>query len=165
MQWYVNLMTILAIAVLAWIVVEWLGRPIRAMLDLRHDVLQQLRALACVAPPSPRETAVSTREIREYDLAVRNVRHAQSIFNELGTQLLAFGENEPLAVNALASIGLHPVAAGSALIGLSAGYSRPEIDRAGLREQIEGALRLRRAAGAANPTLSEPLFFPKQAAG
>ncbi|MEO6783282.1 MAG: hypothetical protein ABI407_17765, partial [Bradyrhizobium sp.] len=57
--------------------------------------------------------------------------------------------NEPVAANAVASIGLNPAAAGSALIGLSVGCSRPDTDRAGLRHQIENALRLTCAAPAA----------------
>jgi HAMP domain-containing protein len=142
MQWYVYLMTISATAVLGWVALEWLGRPIRALLDLRHNVLEQMHALGNVSPPSPREMAVSSREIHEYDEAMKTLRYAQSIFRELGSQLLAFCENEPVAANAVVSMGLHPVAAGSALIGLSAGYSRPDIDRAQLRNQIETALRL-----------------------
>jgi hypothetical protein len=143
MQWYVCLMTIAAAAVLGWVAVELLARPIRTLLELRHSVLEHMRVLGNIAPPNPRETAVSSREIHEYDQAVRNVRQAQSIFGELGSQLLAFGENEPIAAGALASIGLHPVAAGNALVGLSMGYSRPATDRDGLRDQIVRALRLR----------------------
>ena len=142
MQWYVCLMTIAATAVLGWVALEWLGRPIRALLDLRHSVLEQMLVLGNISLPNPRETAVSSRDIHEYDEAMRSVRHAQSIFHELGSRLLAFGENEPIAANALASIGLHPATAGSALIGLSLGYCRPDFDRAGFRNQIESALRL-----------------------
>lgn len=142
MLWYVYLMTISATAVLGWVALELLGRPIRALLNLRRNVLEQMLVLGNISLPSPRETAVSSREIHEYDQAMRNVRQAQGIFRDLGSQLLAFGENEPIAANAVASIGLNPVAAGSALIGLSMGYSRPDTDRAGLRNQIENALRL-----------------------
>ena len=100
--------------------------------------------------PNPRETAVSSREIREYNQAVRNVREAQRIFRDLGSQLLAFGENEPAARNALAAIGLNLVAAGGGLIRLSVAYSRLDADRAVLRNQIEKALRLTDAAPVAS---------------
>jgi len=149
MLWYVDLMTISATAVLGWVALELLGRPIRALLDLRRSVLEQMLVLGNISLPNPRETAVSSREIQAYDQAMRNVRQAQCIFGELGSQLLAFSENEPVAANAVASIGLNPAAAGSALIGLSVGYSRPDTDRAGLRHQIENALRLTCAAPAA----------------
>lgn len=146
MLWYVYLMTISATAVLGWVALELLGRPIRTLFDLRRNVREQMLVLGNISLPNPRETAVSSREIHEYDQAMRNLRQAQCIFRDLGSQLLAFGENEPVAANALASIGLNPVAAGSALIGLSVGYCRPDTDRAGLCNQIENALRLTCAA-------------------
>ena len=149
MLWYVYLMTISAAAVLGWVALELLGRPIRALLELRRSVLEQMRALGNIPLPNPREMAVSSREIHEYDQAMRNVRQAQRIFRKLGSQLLAFGENEPAATVTIASMGLNPVAAGSALIGLSAGYCRPDTDRSGLRNQIENALRVTGAAPAA----------------
>ena len=142
MQWYVYLLMISAAAVLAWAALETLGRPIRALLDLRRSVLEQMLVFENLSMPNPRETAVSSRQIHEYDQAVRNVKQAQYIFQELGSQLLAFGENEPVAAVAVASMGLHPVAAGNALVRLSAGYSRRDSDRAGLRSQVESALRL-----------------------
>jgi hypothetical protein len=150
MQWYVYLTTISATAVLGWVALDILGRPIRAFFDLRRNVLEQMLVLGNISLPKPRETAVSSREIHEYDQAMRNVREAQRIFRDLGSQLLAFGENEPAARNALAAIGLNLVSAGSGLIGLSVAYSRPDSDRAGFRNQIEKALRLTDAAPAAS---------------
>jgi hypothetical protein len=149
MQWYVSLITVSAIAVLGWFAFELLGRPIRALFGLRGEVHQQMLVLGNISLPNPRELAVSSREINEYDRAVRNIRNAQRIFRDLGSQLLAFGENEPAACNTMAAIGLNPVAAGSSLIELSMAYSQPSVDRAGLRSQIERALRLTDAAPAA----------------
>lgn len=149
MQWYVYLVTIAAAAVLGWLAFELLGRPIQALLELRRKVLVRMLVLGDISLPKPREQAVSTREIKEYDQAVRNVREAQRIFRDLGSQLLAFGENESAACNVLTAIGLNPVAAGHRLIELSVGLSRPDIDRAGIRHQIEKALRLTDAAPAA----------------
>ena len=78
------------------------------------------------------------------------MREAQRIFRDLGSQMLAFAENEPDARNALAAMGWKLVAAGSGLIRLSVAYSKPGIDRAGLRNQIEKALRLTDAFPAAS---------------
>jgi hypothetical protein len=150
MQWYVFLITISATAVLGWVALELLGRPIRAFFELRRKVLEQLHVLGNISLPKPRETAVSSREIHEYDQAVRNVRDARRIFRDLGSQLLAFGENEPATRNAVGLLGLNLVAAGSGLIKLSEAYSRPDTDRASLRNQIEKALRVTDAAPAAS---------------
>jgi hypothetical protein len=140
MQWYVYLITISAAAVLGGFAFELLGRRIRAFLELRRKILEQMLALGNISLPKPREMAVTSREIREYDQAVRNVREAQRIFRNLGFRLLAFGENEPATRNALGLLGFNLVAAGSNLIKLSEAYPRPDTDRAGLQNQIRAAL-------------------------
>ena len=150
MQWYVYLITISATAVLGWVALEFLGRPIRTFFGLRHKVCEQMRVLGNISPPKPRELAVTSRDIHAYDRAVRNVREAQRIFHDLGSQLLAFGENEPVACNALAALGLNLVAAGGGLIEFSNAYSRPNIDLLRHRDRIEKALRLTDAAPAAS---------------
>src|SRR5258706_12984923 len=101
MQWYVYLITISATAVLGWFAFELLGRPIRAFFELRRKVLEQLLVLGNIALPKPRETAGSSREIRQYDQAVRNVREEERVFPDVGSQIRAFGENEPDGPNAL----------------------------------------------------------------
>jgi len=148
MQWYVYLITISATAVLGWFVIELLGRPIRAFIELRRKILEQMLVLGNISLPKPREMAASSLEIREYDQAVRNVREAQRIFRNLGFRLLAFGENEPATRNALGLLGFNLVAAGSELIKLSEAYPRPDTDRAGLQNQIKRALGVTDAAPA-----------------
>lgn len=150
MQWYVYLTTIAATAVLGLFGYELLGRPIRAFFELRRKIVKQMLVLGNISLPKPRETAVSSREIREYNQAVRDVREAQRIFRNLGFRLLALGENEPATRNALGLLGWNLVTAGRGLIKLSEAYSRLDIDRAGLRNQIEKALRMTDAAPAAS---------------
>ena len=150
MQWYVYLITISATAVLGWFAFELLGRRIRTFLQLRRKILEQMLVLGNISLPKPREMAVTSREIREYDQAVRNVREAQRIFRNLGFRLLAFGENEPATRNALGLLGLNLVAAGGGLIRLSEAYPRPDTDRAGLQNQVKRALGVTDAAPAAS---------------
>jgi hypothetical protein len=150
MQWYVYLITISATVVLGCVVLELLGRPIRALLALRRKVFEQMLVLGNLSLPKPREAAVSSRDIHEYDEAMRNVREAQRVFNELGSELLAFSENEAAACKAVAVLGLNLVAAGSGLVRLSVAYSRRDTDRVGLCNQIEKALRLTDAAPGAS---------------
>ena len=56
MHWYVNLVTIAGAGALGWIVLEFLGKPIRAFFELRDQVRAQLLSLANAAPLKPRET-------------------------------------------------------------------------------------------------------------
>ena len=152
MESYVYLTTILATAFLGWVLLELLGRPIRTLFELRRKVLEQMLVRGNIPLPKPRETAVSSREIHEYDQAMRNAREAQRIFSKLGSQLLSFSENEPGACKAF---GLNPLVAGSGLVRLSAAYSRRDTDRGVLCNQIEKALRLTDAAPVARRQFSK----------
>jgi hypothetical protein len=146
MQWYVYLITLSASAVLGWFLSELLGRPIRAFFEMRRKILEQMRVLGNISLPKPREMAVSSQQIREYNQAVRNIREAQRIFRNLGFRLLAFVENEPATRNALGLLGFNLVTAGSELIKLSEAYPRPDTDRAGFQNQIRRALGVTDAA-------------------
>jgi hypothetical protein len=138
MQWYVYLVTVFAMAVFGWLAFDFLGRPLQALLELRRKILQQTLVLGDITPPKPREQAVSSREINEYNQTMKNVRQAQRTFQYLASQLLAFAENETATCNALAAIGWNIVAAGSHLTDLSVGYSH--VNRADLCHQIKKAL-------------------------
>jgi hypothetical protein len=142
MQSYVYLILISASVFLPWVAFELLARPIHAAVRLRRRVLEQILIFKGISMPMPRETAVSSRDIREYDQTMRSVRDAQRIFHELGSQLLAFGENEHAVCIVMALFGLNIVAAGNGLIDLSEAYLEPETDRAGPRREVETALRL-----------------------
>src|SRR5258707_3409833 len=116
MQWYVSLLTIGGAGALGWIALEFLGKPIRAFFDLRDQVRVQLLSLANVAPPKPRETISTFLEIQQYDMALKAGREAQRILRDLGSQMLAFSENEIATCNRIATFGLHAVAASLRLI-------------------------------------------------
>lgn len=139
MWWYVYLITIPAAAFLGRIAVELIGRPIRTALRLRHQALERMLALRDLSLPEPREAAVSSRQIREHDQAVRNVREAQRTFGDLGAKLLAFNESEPTVCNLMAVCGLDIVSAGRELIHLSCVYATAKTDSDELRHSIEEA--------------------------
>ena len=62
MQWYVNLVTIAGAGALGWIVLEFLGKPVRAF---RDQVRAQLLLLTNVGSPKPRETISTSLEIQQ----------------------------------------------------------------------------------------------------
>jgi hypothetical protein len=165
MQWYLSIVTISAAGILGWFTLGLLGVPIRALLELRHKILEQMLVFENITPPRPRELAVSSRKINEYDQAVRSVREAQRTFRDLGSQLLAFVENEPGAYNALAAIGLNVAEAGNRLVEFAASYARPDIDRADLRRQIKKALRATDAAAVSRKFGGELLALNDSAGG
>ena len=155
MQWYVSLVTIAAAGVLGWIVLELLGKPIRAFFDLRDQVRAQLLLLANVAPPKPRETISTSLEIQQYNVALKAGREAQRILRDLGSQMLAFSEIERAACNWIAAFGFDAVAAGRGLIALSNISYRRWADCAGFSSKIEEALRLKARGGSARREMVE----------
>jgi hypothetical protein len=143
MQWYISIITVAGTGALGWVILEFVGRPIRAFFDLRRQVRRQMLLLANVTPPKPREAVSSSREIKEYDEALKTIREAQRRLRELGSQMLALGESEVAARTAMAPLGFDPIAAGRGLIGLSDTYDRHGAERAEFRSKIEAALRFK----------------------
>src|ERR1700761_7117093 len=133
MQWYVVLVSASAVAVIGWLGFDMLGQPLRAFIELRRSVLEQMRVLENISLPTPRELAVTSRQIAEYDAAVKTLRASQRALGELGSQLLAFGESEPVACGVIAAFGVNSVAAGGLLIAFSMAAPGPDVDRNSLR--------------------------------
>jgi hypothetical protein len=141
MQWYVYLLTVAATGGFGWFAVQFLGRPIRNLFDLRRLVRHQMLFLANVPTPQPRETCVNFEQIQRYDTDPKNVREAQLILRDLGSHLLAFGESETAACIAIKPFGFDPSTAGRNLIGLSNTLDRYGADRTAFRKNLEKALR------------------------
>jgi hypothetical protein len=145
MQWYVYLVTIAATTFLSKVSVELLCRPMQTVLGLRREALARTLSCRDISLPKPREFAVTSREIREYDEAVRKLRNADRMFADLGARFLALGESEPLIRALAVFFGLDIVLAGRELINLSQAYAAATSNDE-LRHEVEKALR---AIGAA----------------
>ena len=140
MQWYVIIISVATTGAFGWFALELIGRPIRSFFDLRRSVRHQMLSLANVPTP-PRETCVTSEQIRQYDTDLRNAREAQRILRDLASQMLAFAESERAACIAIRPFGFDPSSAGSGLIGLSNTLDRHGTDRTGFRKNVERALR------------------------
>jgi hypothetical protein len=141
MQWYVILVSVATTGAFGWFALELIGRPIRSFFDLRRPVRRQMLYLATVPTPQPRETCVTSEQIRQYDTDLKNVREAQRILRDLASQMLAFAESERAACIAIRPFGFDPSAAGHGLIGLANALNRHGPDRASFRKNVERALR------------------------
>ncbi|HET7886133.1 MAG TPA: hypothetical protein VFL62_07915, partial [Bradyrhizobium sp.] len=139
MQWYVFLIMIPAVFFLGQIAVELLGQPIQAILQLRQRALERLLAFRDITLPEPRETAVSSRQIREHDWAAQNVRQAQLTFGALGAQLVALSETERTVCGLMTFCGLDLALAGHELINLSEAYGSAKCASDGAHRAIEDA--------------------------
>ena len=139
MQWCVYLAAIPAIFFLGQVALELVGRPIQAILRLRHRALERMLAFRNMQLPGPRELAVSSAQIRAYDQAAQNLRQAQHTLADLGAQLLALSESEPTIHAVMALCGLDTVRAGHQLINLAEIYAAARIDSDEIRHAIEKA--------------------------
>lgn len=98
-------------------------------------------SLANVPAPQPRETCVTSEQIRQYDRDLKNAREAQRILRDFGSQMLAFAESERAACIAIRPFGFDPFAAGNSLNGLASALDRHGTERARLHKNVERALR------------------------
>ena len=140
MQWYIYVISIPAGIVLGYLVLQVINRPIATALCLRHKALERVQFFKGTSLPKPRELAISSRDIRAYDQAVRNLTEAQLTFAELGEQLLALSDNEPALRYLMTLFGLNIGRAGQELINLSQAYAMAKTDSDERRQEIEKAL-------------------------
>jgi hypothetical protein len=141
MQWYVIFISVATIGAFGWFALELIGRPIRKFFDLRRSVRHQMLVLANVPTPQPRETCVTSEQIRQYDRDLKNAREAQRILRDLASQMLAFAESERAACMAIRPFGFDPASAGGGLIKLAKALDRHGPERARFHKDVETALR------------------------
>jgi hypothetical protein len=141
MQWYVIIISVATTGAFGWFALELVGRPIRNFFDLRRAVRHQMLSLANVPTPQPRETCVTSEQIRQYDRDLKNAREAQRVLRDLASQMLAFAEIERAACIAIKPFGFDPSSAGSGLIKLANALDRHGTDRVSFGKNVERALR------------------------
>jgi hypothetical protein len=141
MQWYVYLITISAAAFLIQSAFELVKSPTQTVLRVRRLSIERMIAFGKTSLPQPRELAISSMEIRDYDQAIRNAREAECTFRDLGSRLLALSESEPAIRTVMGMFGLDIFAAGQALINLSEVFARAKTDSEELRHEIAKTAR------------------------
>lgn len=143
MQWYVVFISIVAVGAVGWLALEMIGRPVRKFFDLRRSARDQFPLLADIPAPQPRETCVTSVQIRQYDADLKNTREAQRVLRELASRMLAFAGSERAACIAIKPFGFDPAVAGNGMTALADILDRHCVDRTGFRRKVERALRLR----------------------
>jgi hypothetical protein len=141
MQWYVYLITVAALGFLWKIAAELVSEPISHAFCLRRQTLTQMALFRNIALPRPRELAITSQEIRQYDQAVENLRNAQQAFAELGSRFLALSESHPAIQALTVTLGLDMTQVGHALVDLAHAYASARIDKGEVRHRINKALQ------------------------
>jgi hypothetical protein len=134
-----------AAAAFAWVILEFIGRPIRKFFDLRGEVIRRLAQVANIPArwkelPDYPPGAVERLELSETD--IKKLEEAQVILQDLAAQLRAFALNETFALRIVRALRYSPLEASSGLFGLSNSFDTYGKDKAAHRRLVVRALRI-----------------------
>jgi hypothetical protein len=144
------------VAALAWIILEFVGRPLRKFLDLRGEVIRNLVQFANVRArykDIPDDSGAVSGEVEELNLGydeIARLESAQNAFRDLAAQLSAFSGNETFALRAAMLLGYDPANASKGLIGLSNELDTYGEGRSFHRKTLAVALKLKDVPGLPN---------------
>jgi hypothetical protein len=134
-------------AAIAWVVLEFVGRPSRKFFDLRGEIIQKLaeydnvRARATETRPEQDYGVDNSIKLNEEEL--KRMDEAIKCFRDLAARMRAFAENETVALWGVRRLLRYdPAGASKALFGLSNSYSIYGKERTFHRKQLVAALRL-----------------------
>jgi hypothetical protein len=128
-------------AVIAWVGLEFVGKPFRAFFDLKKDCLEALTLYGNVG-------ARGEIYLGDYDIdpqivsKERRLQDAEAAFRKFGSKFQAFASTETLAVIVLRRLGYQPLDAGREFIGLSNSIGEFGQTRAENRKLIERSLKV-----------------------
>lgn len=106
-------------AIIAWLTVEFVGRPFRRFFDLRGEVSRRLAQFDNVAHSSKMIDATRRETVPITDEGKARLIEAQNTFRDLASQMRGFAQSEPFAVGILSVFNYQPFAISTALFGLS----------------------------------------------
>jgi hypothetical protein len=141
-MWPIGLGAIGAIS--GWIVVKFVGDPIRKFWDLRGEVSRALHERARFVPGSPETDMMFFKGPSPLNIKPYNVPRdeAVSTFKSLGAQLLTFSSNEFLASAVLQMCRISINRAGRDLVSLALAIDDRDSANAPRCDDILRALRL-----------------------
>jgi hypothetical protein len=126
-------------AVIAWVGLEFVGKPFRAFFDIKNECLEILTLYGNVGA---REVYLRDDHLQPVDPRIlakeRRLQEAEAALRKCGSKLQAFANTETLAVVALRRLGYQPLDAGRGFIGLSntlGEYGQARNDNRNLIEQ------------------------------
>jgi hypothetical protein len=111
-------------AVIGWVGLEFVGKPVRTFFDLKRDSLETLTLYANVRARSKQlmmkdDGLMSSNVVPLESAEEKRLQEAEAAFRLCGSKLHAFARTEDLAVVALRRLGFEPAKAGQGFIGLS----------------------------------------------
>jgi hypothetical protein len=140
MQQILSAVAAVVLGAMGWVILEFIGRPIRQFLDLRREIRRQIIFLENIDSMDLDPTQISHESLKEH---TQKLNQAATIFRDLGSQVIAFDQTEWFAARAVRLVGLRPIQAGRGLIGL-AKCLEDEMEAEAYRTVVDHSLRFDR---------------------
>lgn len=136
-------------AALGWVVLEFVGRPLRKFFDLRGEIIRRLiefaniRARWKLVEDSSGAVSAEATEISLSEAEIARLEDAKKALRDLASQMSAFAENETSARLVAQLLGYNLREASAGLIGLSNSFDIYGETKAFHRKTLARALRFR----------------------
>jgi hypothetical protein len=140
-----------AAAVFGWLLLEFVGRPLRKFYDLRGEIISQLvqyanlRAHYKVIYEHGEEATFEEANLSEDE--IRRLDTAQASLRTLAARMSAFAGNESFALWVTRTLGYNPQRASAGLMGLSNTLQEYSRDRTFHRTTLADALKIKDMPG------------------
>ena len=137
-----------AAGAVAWIVLEFFGRPLRKFYDLRGETIYRLSQTANVSArfkelrDAEGEISENVEKLDISDEQLLDLKEARKALRDLASQLRAFALNETHALYFVRRLGYDPMKAGAGLYGLSNSLDTYGTGRNLHKSTIETALKI-----------------------
>ncbi len=135
-------------AALGWVVLEFIGRPLRKFFDLRGEIIRRLIEFANIRarwkdiPDSSGAVSGEREALSLSDGEIARLEEAQKMLRDLASQMRAFAENETFARLIAQMLGYNLKDASAGLIGLSNSFDTYGETKAFQRKTLTRALRI-----------------------
>jgi hypothetical protein len=132
-----------------WFTLEFVGRPVRRLFDLRGEVIRTMTVFANVRARWREvrdDVGASSGDAEELQLSYEEIgrlNEAKVAYRDLASQLRAFAQNEYFATWIVRRFGYEPAKASGSLIGLSNTIETYGGNRAFQTRTVQEALRIK----------------------
>ena len=135
-----------AAGAIAWVALEFFGRPLRKFYDLRGETVYRLAKVASVRSRTKASNEQSASgEVEEFRLSeteLVELADARKTVRDLSSQFRAFAYNETYALRFARLLGYDPLKASEGLFGLSNSLETYGGERVYHRKIVQTALKI-----------------------
>jgi hypothetical protein len=141
-----NTIGVFALGGVGWLVVHFVGQPLRQFYNLRGEVIHRSVLYANVIAVQKEFPDGSVEQVDQPEDEIKRLREAEDAFRDLAAHMRAFALNERFAAWFVKQLGYDPMEASTLLLGVSNTLHTYGSRRANAGKALEQALRFRTIA-------------------